>query len=37
MKDEEHKRWEQYYKEAVEKDFARRVYEQCDREDEERE
>jgi len=28
-------KWEAYYRESVQKDFARRVYKECDREDQE--
>ena len=33
MSDEEHEKWNQWYREAIERDLERWIYKECDRED----
>ena len=33
MTAQDHEKWERYYLEAALRDFERKIYEQCDRED----
>lgn len=33
MTSEEHAKWEEYYKEASDRDFERMIYKMCDEED----